>query len=132
MPETKRDRELYKLHAASLAHLDRGTLAVALEQALQQAARDCIDRPTDDRARTVTVTISLKPKPEYDEETRSVEIVGAEGQYKVRCAVPDRESKPLDFGLTSDGSLIFNENVPDNHRQRSFFAEEGETNDNDS
>jgi len=118
------DQELYKLQAASLANLDRGALAVAMEYALAQAARDCIDRPTDDRARTVTVSISLKPKSEYDEETRAVVITGAEGQYKVKCSVPDRESKPLDFGLQSDGTLVFNENVPDNHRQRSLLADE--------
>lgn len=119
-----KEPELHKLQAASLAKLDRGTLAVALEHALQQAARDCLDRPTDDRARKVMVEISLKPKAEYDDDTRSVEIVGAEGQYKIKCSVPDRESKPLDFGLTQDGTLIFNENVPDNHRQRSLLPEE--------
>jgi len=118
------ERELYKLQAASLANLDRGTLAVAMEQALQTAARDCIDRPTDDRARTVTIAISLKPKSDFDEDTRSVNITGAEGQYKVKCAVPDRESKPLDFGLQTDGTLIFNGNVPDNHRQRSLLPKE--------
>ena len=37
-------QELYKLQAASLANLDRGALAVAMEQALQQASRDCMDR----------------------------------------------------------------------------------------
>jgi len=120
------ERELFKLQAASLANLDRGALAVAMEQALQTAARDCIDRPTDDRARTVTVAISLKPKSEFDEETRAVEITGAEGQYRVKCAVPDRESKPLDFGLQTDGTLVFNENVPDNHRQRSLLPKEEE------
>lgn len=121
------DTELYKLQAASLAKLDRGTMAIALEHALQQAARDCLDRPTDDRARKVTVEISLKPKSEYDEDTRSVEIVGATGQYRIKCSVPDRESKPLDFGLQTDGTLIFNENCPDNHRQRSLLPSEEET-----
>jgi hypothetical protein len=119
-------QELHKLQAASLAKLDRGTLAVALEQALQTAARDCIDRPTDNRARVVTVTISLKPKAEYDDQTRAMDITGADGQYKVKCTVPDRESKPLDFGLQQDGSLIFNEHVPENHRQRSFFSDGNE------
>jgi len=93
------EQELYKLQAASLANLDRGALAVAMEQALQQASRDCLDRPTDDRARQVVITISLKPKAEFDDDTRAVEVVGAVGQYKVKCSLPDRESKPLNFGL---------------------------------
>ena len=116
-------QELHKLQAKSLAKLDRGTLAIAIEQALQTTARDCLDRPTDDRARTVVVTISLKPKAEYDEASRAMQITGAEGQYKVKCNVPDRESKPLDFGLKDDGTIIFNENVPENHRQPSIFVE---------
>lgn len=116
-------KELHKLQAASLAKLDRGTLAVAIEQALQTTAKDCLDRPTDDRARNVVVTISLKPKAEYDEELKTMQVTGVEGQYKVKCNVPDRESKPLDFGLRDDGTLIFNENVPENHRQPSIFSE---------
>lgn len=90
-------QELYKLQAASMANLDRGSLAVAIEKALQQAALDCIDRPTDDRARKVTVSIELKPKAEYDDDSRAIEIVGVEGKYKVKCAVPDRESKGTDL-----------------------------------
>lgn len=121
------NRELYKLQANSLAQLDRGALGIAMEKALQQAASDCVDRPADDRARVVTVQIELKPKAEYDNDTRSLEIVGAEGKYKVKCKVPDYESKPLDFGLQSDGTLIFNENAPDNHRVRSLpFGDDNE------
>lgn len=112
--------ELYKLQAESLAKLDRGALAVTLEKALQMAAHDCIDRPADDRARIVTVQIELKPKAEYDNDTRSLEVTGAEGKYKVRCKTPDWESKTLDFGLQTNGTLIFNENAPDNHRVRSL------------
>jgi len=119
--------ELYKLQASSLTQLDRGALAVTLEKALQQAATDCIDRPADDRARIVTVQIELKPKAEWDNDTRSLEINGAEGKYKIRCKTPDYESKPLDFGLQTDGTLIFNENAPDNHRVRSLpFGDDDE------
>ena len=119
------NQELHRLQAASLAKLDRGTLAIALEQALQQAACDCIDRPTDDRVRKVVLTISVKPKAHWDEDKKSVEVTGAEGQYKVKCALPDRESKPLDFGLQPDGTMIFNENAPEDHRQASIFPAAG-------
>jgi hypothetical protein len=112
--------ELHRLQADSLAQLDRGALGVAMEKAIHQAANDCVDRPADDRARVVTVQIELKPKAEFDNDTRSIEIVGAEGKYKVKCKVPDYESKPLDFGLQTDGTLIFNESIPDNHRARSL------------
>ncbi len=116
--------ELYKLTAESLCRLDRGALSVALEQSVSQAARDCLDRPTDDRARKVTLTIELIPKPVFDDDTRSIEVDGVAGKYKIKCSVPDRESACLDFGIQSDGTLIFNENVPDNHRQRSLLTDE--------
>ena len=64
-----------------------------------------------------------------DDDTHTYYVDGVVGKYKVRCKIPDYESKPLDFGVQSDGSLVFNENHPDNHRARSLpFPDDAEEN----
>ena len=51
------DQELFKLNAKTIAELDRGALGVAIGQAIEKAADDCTDRPSDDRARKVEISI---------------------------------------------------------------------------
>ena len=88
---------LFRLGADTLANLDRGRAAAALNAALQQAVKDCINRPGDDRARKVTMVLEIKPVSETINNEISCE--GAQGKYGVRLRVPDWESNTLDFGV---------------------------------
>lgn len=120
MPQT-----LLTLSAATLESIDHGRLAATLETALKRATQDCIDRPSDDRVRKVVLELNLSPV--CDEEDRVVYCEGVKARYQVRTKVPDWESKTLDFGVRRDGSLVFNEDAPDNHKQATIpFAEEEE------
>lgn len=49
------------LSLATLAHLDRGVLAATVDDEINKAIADCDDRPHDDTARKVTLTIIVKP-----------------------------------------------------------------------
>lgn len=112
------DQELFALGTSTLAKLDRGAAAVALDKALERAVADCLDRPADERARKVTLTLEVKPVKEVHENTISCE--GARGTYKVRYRQPDWESQELDFGVRqtrAGGMLVFSELSPANHRQ---------------
>ena len=107
--------------AETIGLLDRGRVGVALEQFIRQATQDCIDRPGDDRARTVLLMIDVKPVAETHGELISCE--GARGKAKVRLRLPDRESSELDFGVRKGGHLVFSEHSPANHKQATFLDE---------
>ena len=108
-------QELFQLTASTLAKLDRGAAAAALDKAIETAVRDCLDRPSDERARKITLTLELVPVKDVIDNVISCE--GAKGVYKVRYRQPDWESKELDFGVRENGMLVFSELSPDNHRQ---------------
>jgi hypothetical protein len=113
---------LFSLSAETLKQLDRGAAAAALDQAIQRAVKDCLDRPGDDRARKISLTLEVRPVTEVCNNVLTCE--GARGCYKVRLRIPDWESQTLDFGVRENGLLVFNEHSPTNHRQATFF--EGE------
>jgi hypothetical protein len=111
--------DLFALNATTLKHLDCGKAAVALNLAITKAVKDCIDRPSDDRERKVTLSLAIKPVKEVVDNVISCE--GASGAYKVQCAIPPWESQKLDFGVRENGMLVFSEHSPHNHRQVSFL-----------
>jgi len=110
---------IFRLGADTLDRLDRGAAGIAFDKAIELAVLDCIDRPADDRARTVTLQLVLKPIKEVHENTISCE--GASGVYKVSCRRPDYESAVLNFGVRTNGMLVFSENSPANHKQTTIF-----------
>ena len=125
--ETREDPgpQLFALGAGTLANLDRGAAAKALDNAIAAAVRDCLDRPGDDRARKITLTLEITPVCEVIDNVVTCE--GAKGCYKVRYRQPDWESRTLDFGVRTSGHLVFSDISPDNHRQPFLpFGEEDE------
>lgn len=121
-------QDLFALTASTLVKLDRGAAAAALDKAIGQAVRDCLDRPSDDRPRKITMTLEITPLKEVIGSVVSCE--GARGVYKVRMRQPDWESKTLDFGVRENGTLVFAEMNPNNHRQPLLF-EHGEEDESD-
>ena len=62
--------------------------------------------------------------PEFDDLSRAVHIAGIKGSYQVKTKTPDWQGKTLDFGVNSDGTLLFSEESPDSHRQMVNYGEE--------
>jgi hypothetical protein len=119
------DLGIFTLRTDTLRNLDRGRAAIALNAAIDQAVKDCLNRPGDDRARKVTMVLEIKPVSEVIQNEITCE--GATGKYCVRVRVPDWESNTLDFGVKQNGTLVFSENSPANHCQTTIFDdEEGE------
>lgn len=112
---------IYALTADTIKHLDRGALAAAIDHAITQAVKDCLDRPADERKRTVSLAIDLTPVSETHGQVISCE--GATGAYKVKLKIPDWESNKLDFGVKANGHLVFSSNSPKNHAQTTFLPE---------
>jgi len=113
--------DLHKLEASTLHNLDRGVVAAGLDRAILQAARDCLDRPGDKRPRKITLQLNLKPIAHTD--NNSITCEGATGSAVIRTRLPDYESQSLDFGVKQNGSLIFSEFSPHNHRQGTLFGD---------
>jgi hypothetical protein len=106
---------LLQLRLETLKDLDFGRPAVAFEQGLADAVRDCIDRAHDNRARKVTLEMVLIPVIEDDGDCNQVE-----GEFKIKTVLPHRQTKPYSFGLNRQGRLFFSENAPDNVNQTTF------------
>ncbi len=116
-------QQLLKLETLSaLAH---GKVGVAFDREIKRLVRDCIDRPSDDRARVVTLQITVTPTAVVDGQ--SVTCEGAKAVAKVRSKVPDYETQEIDLGVRENGGAVFSPTCPENHRQIEMFpAEEPE------
>jgi hypothetical protein len=103
---------LKKLTVETLHELDFGSIGIAFQKHLARVVQDCIDRPGDKRARTVLLEMKVVPV---------VEIRGS--TIELKSKVPDHETQELDFAVRHDGSLVFNEESPRNHRQGVMFPQ---------
>ena len=108
----------------TIKDLDLGRVGVGFSRLLEQAVRDCLDRPGDERARKLILQSALKPKAEIVGQTVSCE--GAAGVAQLRLKLPDYESQEVDFGVKQNGRLVFNEESPRDHRQATLFGAEDE------
>jgi hypothetical protein len=113
------DNQLLILNHGDLGQLDRGAVGVAIDKALQEIGRDCLDRPSDDRARKLVLTLSFKPCPETFDQTISCERIALD--VEIKAAVPARKSRTIDMGVRQGGGMIFNPESPANHKQPVMF-----------
>jgi hypothetical protein len=112
---------LKKLTVETLHELDFGSIGIAFQKHLARVVQDCIDRPGDKRARTVLLEMKVVPVVEIRGST--IDCEGAKGTFKLKSKVPDHETQELDFAVRHDGSLVFNEESPRNHRQGVMFPQ---------
>lgn len=106
---------LMQLKLETLKDLDFGRPAVAYEQGIADAVRDCIDRPGDKRPRKVSMEFVIIPMVEQEGDCNEVM-----GEFKIKTVLPHRQTKPYSFGLNKQGRLFFSENAPDNVDQTTF------------
>lgn len=103
----------------NLEHLDFGKVDVAFQQHIKRVALDCLDRPVDDKARIVTMKVSVKPVPETDGTCDHVAL-----QIKLSSSVPDHKTKVYDLLVKRSGQLLFSEDSPENAAQSTIFDDE--------
>lgn len=92
----------------TLKELDAGRVSVAFAHELKRAVLDCLDRPGDGKARTVTLICTLKPTIDDQGDCDSVK-----GSFAIRAKMPERSSKTYDFGVTNKGHLYFQADAAD-------------------
>jgi hypothetical protein len=99
----------------SLKDLDTGKARMAFDKELKRCVQDCIDRPNDESARTVTMQLSLKPVSDGQE------CDGCKGEFEIKSKVPVRRTRAYHFGIKTTGALYFNEDSLDNADQATLF-----------
>lgn len=100
---------LRNLELAEIGALGSGTVAEAFNRHLQRAIADCEDRPGDDKARKVTLTLLVKPLQLQDGACTEV-IVEAEAS----SSVPKHVSRPVECRIKHGGRALFNDLSEDN------------------
>ncbi len=105
----------------NLSHLDNGKMDALLRSQLALIARDCINRPTEKRKRTITLVFTAVPVA--DPDTGDCERVALNVQCKSR--VPDFRSRVYEMRATPQG-LTFDQDFPDRLNQPPLLPSEQE------
>jgi hypothetical protein len=112
---------LFFLDLATLKDLDNGKAAIAFRRAVEDCTKDCQDRPTEERARKITLELSLTPVAAEDAEFEGTfRACGVTGEFKIKSAIPNRQTRPYSFGLDAQGRLFFSQESPTNVNQTTF------------
>lgn len=101
--------------ARSIAVIDGGRIAEAINQELRKAALDCDDRPGDRRPRKVTLQLDMVPVVDDRGDCDSVNVTA-----QVKAIHPSRKSQKFDMSLRKNGVLAFNEESLDNADQQTL------------
>lgn len=112
---------LQRLEFESLASLDSGKIAAALELHLKRASLDCQDRPGDNKARVVSLEFCFVPVTDQSGFCEEVKW-----DVRIKSKVPAHQSKAFSAGLRRDGSFVFSENSLDNVNQGTLGYDDGD------
>ena len=99
----------------ALKDFDLGKVDVAFQQALRAAAQDCIDRPGETKARSVTLAFAMAPIVEVEGHCDSVKA-----EFQIQTTLPKKVSKRYEFFVDKRGNLSFSEHAPDSRDQLTF------------
>jgi len=109
------------LDLATLKDLDGGKPAIAFRRAVEDATKDCQDRPTETRPRKIVLELELEPVANEDPEFEGTfRAVGVTGHFKIKSTIPNRQTRPYSFGLDKQGRLFFSQESPQNVNQATF------------
>ena len=110
-------QELKELNLAALATIDGERFAKAFQLHVKRVAADCYDRPTDPKAREITIKVSVKP----------VEIDGlcddCNVTMQIASTVPKQQTRPYNMALKKAG-LLYRPDSPDDVEQQNFLDNE--------
>jgi hypothetical protein len=59
--------------------------------------------------------------PTVDKNDPQPDLDAVKGTFKVKCNLPNMETKAVDFGVARNGDLVFNPDSPYNHRQTTML-----------
>lgn len=100
----------------ALDQIDSGKIALLLKRHLANVAQDCVNRPSDDAKRKVTMEFTFTPV--LDPDTRECETVKC--QIECKSKVPTFRSKKYEMRVHKTG-FAFNRDFPDDLDQPPLF-----------
>lgn len=105
---------LKKFDFDGLKEVHYGAINKEIDNAIRKAYLDCDDRPGVGAARTVTLTIKMKPNMDDGGRLANVEV-----DFKVKAAMPEKGVGVLMKPVVDDngGGLMFQPEIPDNPNQ---------------
>lgn len=112
---------LRKLDVRSLAEVNGGKVAAALDLHIARCVNDCVDRPLEPKPRKVALEILIQPDPNDEGK--------AEFQFVVTSGVPKHQTSVLSGGLrrtSKNAMLVFNEDSLDDVDQATLLPENGD------
>jgi hypothetical protein len=104
------------LSTDTIKEFDEGRIAIALRQALENAGRDCVDRPMEKRARSVVLRIDVVPIPENVQDGVVI-AQEADVQMKVDTKIPTKRTVSRRMKLSRNGQFVFSSLTPENPDQ---------------
>lgn len=108
--------QLKKFTIGSLLEIDSGKIGKAVQLALKQAVADIEDRPHDEKARKIGLTIHIVPT--NVDRAGNVETCGV--QFKIKLTVPDRESLSYSLRAGEGQELLFAPESPEDVNQHTI------------
>lgn len=119
--------QLQKLTLATLPEVARGHVQVAFDRLCAAAIQDCMDRPTEKKARKINLQIAFVPVAEligneYFAENAAVKLA-------IKPTFPQLETNTLDFAIRSrngQAEAVFAPDSPENVDQATLFDHEDE------
>lgn len=104
------------LDLGTLQEMDSGRIAKVLAHHLSRASQDCMNRPSDTKAREVTVRFAFIPVP----NPNTGEAEEAKCEIEIKSKVPVHRSKEFHMRMGVKG-FRFNQDFEDDLNQPSLF-----------
>ena len=107
---------------ANLPKVDFGKVSAAFDHELKSLVKDCDDRPLDDKARTLTLKVSLKPQADTTGNSAICDSIAVE--FEVQGKIPVRRTKVYVMKPKQDGSLAFHPDLADDPDGSTLYDED--------
>lgn len=118
-----------KFSLENLKMLDFGVIGAAFDAEMQRVVRDCMDRPLDDKPRTVSITFNVTPKPDLSRASGVVDCEKVSVECDITSKVPPRRTKIYEMTPKQDGTAVFHPDLPDDADGHTLYDAQNEERD---
>ena len=103
----------------TLKYLEGGRVTKTFDELLRRAVKDCMDRPSLDKRREITIRVVVEPI--LDDEGPTIECKEVKVTVHLGSKLPGSQSKPSHMLPNVNGQLAFNPNLPELPGESTLF-----------
>jgi hypothetical protein len=107
--------------------LDFGKINEAFKSELAYVVKDCVERPLDDKDRTVT--IQFRVAPNVDTKAGESDCARVTVACDIKSAIPTRKTRVYDMKVHNAGRLSFHPDGPDDADGDTLYDKENKSQD---